>query len=97
MVSSPGPKLGDVFLSVVREICLAIHVLNAVKAKCHQFVSRSDGDVRDHQTLHEAVRGCLSSIGFVESKHCAAGHQVDYSREHIVFQLSLSTTSDYDR
>ena len=35
MVSSPDPNFGDVLPSVVREICLLVHVLNAAEAECH--------------------------------------------------------------
>ena len=90
MVSLPSLKLGDVLSSIVREIHLLVHVLNAAEEKCHPFGSRSDGEDLNHQRLHEEVRGCPASVGFGEPGHCAAGRQVGYSPKHTVFQLSLS-------
>ena len=82
--------------SHVREVCLPVHVLSAEETECHRFVSRSNGEVQDHQRLHEAVRGRLASIGFSELKHYVVGYQAGYSLEHAVFRLSLSTTSDFN-
>ena len=85
MVSLPGPKLDNVLSSAVREISLLVHVLSVVEAECHQFVSHSDGEVRDYQRLHEAIRGHLASVGFGEPRHYVIGHQAGYSLRHAIF------------
>ena len=69
MFSLPRPKLDDVLPSTVRKICLLVHVLGPTKIECLQFVSCSNGEVQDHQRLHEAVRGRPSSVGFDEPRH----------------------------
>ena len=60
---SPGFELGNVLPSTIREVCLLVHVLNLEEAECHQFVPRLDGEVRDHQIRHEAVRIGLVVVG----------------------------------
>ena len=62
VVSSLGPELGNILLSVVREISFPIYVLSSVKTECHQSVSRADGEIRDHHGFHEAFWGRYTSI-----------------------------------
>ena len=68
-------------------------MLNSAEAECYQFVSRSHGEIREHQGFHEAVWSRAASAGFYEPRHCVVSRQVGYSHEQSVLRLSISTTS----
>ena len=90
MVPSPSPKLSNVIFSIIREICFLVYVLNAAKTKCHQSVSRADGEIRDHQGFHEAFLGHPAAVRFCELRHYPIGHEAGHSPEFTVLDsLSL--------
>ena len=96
MVSSPGPELGNILPLVVLKVRLPIHVVSTEEAECHQFVSHSDGEDRDHQRFHEAVWVRLALVGLNEPGHCATSCQIGYSLKYVVFRLSLFVPFDFD-
>ena len=63
VVPSPGPELGNVLSPVIREIRFLVYMLSAEKTECHQSVSHADGEIRDHQGLHEPFWGHSVSVG----------------------------------
>ena len=69
VVSSPDSKLDNILPSIIREVCLLVHVLNVKEAEIHQFVPHSDWEVRDHQRLHEVFRVRPATVGFDEPEH----------------------------
>ena len=44
-------------------------MLSVEEAECHQFVPRSNGEVRDHQGLHEVVGVCSVTIAVKKDIH----------------------------
>ena len=84
MVSLPGSELGNVLLSTIQEVCLPVHVLSAEEVECHQFVPCLNGEVFDHQRLHEAVWVRLVIVGFSEPRHCVVSRQTICLPKHAV-------------
>ena len=65
-------------------------MLNSAEAECYQFVSRSHGEIREHQGFHEAVWSRAASAGFYEPRHCVVSRQEGYIRSNNQFFDSLS-------